>query len=221
MPKVPTMALVRKRPKAETRTFIDPAYPELPFTLTMAPADVLAGARMQAAAEELIAEYLEGPDGPVPFPIAQEQEGGIGEFNLDTPVESLYLNRPLIESACGMWAGQAGPEAERYTPQEMVAASLTLPDAYAEALKWVGELNERRQRGNASSAALDPSTGPRSSSASPTPNPASSSEATSTPSTNGQAASTNGSALSSGIYGSVTPETTEPESASTLPPLTS
>ena len=119
-----------------------------------------------------------------------------------------------------MWACQAGPEAERYTPKEMVAAALTMPNAYQDAMAWVGELNQKKGAalGNSpSGAASAPSAAPPSSSSKSTPPLHLREGDTDGVPTSEPEASTDGSAPYSGILVYPTPVTMAPERTSRLP----
>ena len=237
MAKISLLGLTRKRPKIETRTFTDPDQPGIEWTLTLAPADLLAATRMEAETERLKSEYL-NEDGYRPFPIHQEvvmpTEGPIQS------VPSIFLNEKLIESATGLWACQAGPEAERYSPEEFIAASLTMPVAYAKVMSWAGELNKRHSQltvldparrsengnatgehpGNGHWASWEPSPGQPLDLNNPTHPLSSNSAATSGASTSGSEVSTEDPVAQSGIYGCRTPEMMTPDPISNPHPST-
>ena len=109
-------------------------------------------------ADELIQQYITGDDEtgepPVPFPAIGGESVDLSELLFRTVAMVAIMQRPPASQAHD-WPGQADAA---YTPQELVALSVTLPDAWSQLNKEIVTISKReRILKNASGAAAGPS----------------------------------------------------------------
>jgi hypothetical protein len=117
----------------ETRTLPDPDHPGTEFTFTLGSRNFVAIARAQTCQEELIEKWVRPEDGAPPaFPVTVAE----GEA-------PITVSDVMCQAAASVWAMQAGPEAERYSADEMLALEVTAPRVFEALIAWVGEMAER------------------------------------------------------------------------------
>jgi hypothetical protein len=123
-----------KRPRREVRhlTFIDSAQPGMELKLSLRRADTVDMARAASEIQRMAELYLTGSDDmPAgPFPLV----GG----------EPVPVSMELFSQACAVFVMQA-PEGESkqprmWAPEQLVAISVTMPDAWSQILRACEEL---------------------------------------------------------------------------------
>ena len=163
MSRVNPFALTVPKRRVETRTFADPNHPGIEFSFTLGTRNFVVISRAQSCQEELIEKWT-GDDQPG-FPVATDGEGPV------------YVDRVMCQAAASAWAMQAGPEAEQYTADEMLAFEVTAPVAFEGLMGWLAEMNadvghpdrNGAAPGNVSEAGMAASSWPRSPAAISTP----------------------------------------------------
>lgn len=104
-----------KRPSRTIRDLVltDSNQPEIVIKMRVRALDVLDGANADSLAKELVATYITGN---TPFP----------------PIdgEALVLNPELILSACTIYFAQCGSDDDKFTVEELIAFTVTLPEIW-------------------------------------------------------------------------------------------
>jgi len=121
MAKVNLSGLPRPARPAQTRTFTDPEQPGVEVTLTLRKIDPAEMASAMDAKEVLHSKFAE-----TGFPLLNG--------------EVVPLAEGLCQSLCMLELMQCGPEADRYTAEELIPLVVNLPTAGMEVLRWAGEL---------------------------------------------------------------------------------
>lgn len=133
MPKLNVLGLRRPPRRVETRTFTDPAQPGKELTLTLGAQDVVVGGRASDLTQDLIEKYVHPPDETEPNAFPMEGD------------EPIFLSEILCQQVGVIAESQLGPEAERYTPEEIIAVAVAMPDAWTQILAWVGGMSRREK----------------------------------------------------------------------------
>lgn len=129
MAKFDPFRYARPLPKQGTRTFTDPRYPELELTLTFRSPDIVDISTMQDVANGFVSYYSDKP-----FPAV---DGKI-----------VTVGKALAESVASLFVLQEGPPEDKFTMEEWVAMSVTLPTIIADINSFVAELTEQSDLGN-------------------------------------------------------------------------
>lgn len=144
MPKVNLAGLPPRRRREETRTFVDPAYPETPITLHVRELSPLDQTRVRERAQELVRMHVTG----------SEEEPACPFPSLDgTAVQ-------LTELACSALATlemlQCGPPEERYSVIELVLLAERMYTVWDEIMLFIQPYlpgGERRKNSSPEGAA--------------------------------------------------------------------
>ena len=104
-----------RRPSRTIRevTLTDSNQPDIVIKMRLRALDVLDGANAESLSKELVATYITGN---TPFP----------------PIdgEALVLNPELILSACTIYFAQCGSDEDKFTVEELIAFTVTLPEIW-------------------------------------------------------------------------------------------
>jgi len=127
------------------KTFTDPAQPGEVLELSLRKADTIDMALAAAEIQRMTAKYLTGDDDmpPGPFPLV----GG----------EAIPVSIELFSQACAIYVMQAPPEESRqprrWAPEQLVAVSVTMPDAWSQVLRAAEEIRRAGSRAEGNSTA--------------------------------------------------------------------
>lgn len=135
MPKINPYALCRPEPLVETRTFTDANAPGQELTLTVRiQLEMPFRTAIQERAKKLTVDYVTGRKGGPPAPLqpVKDKTGASRALKL---TETVCLGIAYIEGT-----QQAEDPQDLYSVPELAALSVTMPDAFDAAAKWVMDL---------------------------------------------------------------------------------
>lgn len=131
MARVNPFSLPRAKHEPKAQTFTDPLFPDSPVSLTLRFLNTPASYKALERAQELIRQYLtgDGDEMPIPFPAVDGESPEVTE-------------KLLIDMACIEYAQCPPSEHDRYSVEDLVAFSMTMPTAYDAMVRFYAEVQK-------------------------------------------------------------------------------
>lgn len=136
--KINPFSLTRPKRKTATKTFKDSNHPEVELTITLRSLDQAEANACLEMASAFITRYVGTPEEPaeMAFPMV----GG----------EPVQMSANLVQIACFLYLSQTSDnELERYSVEDFIAFSVTMPDIWRDLQKFVTELQGSSESKNA------------------------------------------------------------------------